>query len=397
MDSTRIINTNNRQFENALRKQGIFITDFFKNTNIKVLFQRTKNERTSEDKEIIFFPSDSVIKKGDVIYYNSNYFVVLNVNYCENSNWKNSTLIKCNTVWSLYGAKVPMVASELSSVTPTNGNYLTTVNGVVSFYTKDIEILHSKIGQDDIFWDFGGAYKLVNKFFVDGLAYLYFQRTESPTASTLAMNYTGNTSYSLDATSVPLTFFVGTVGTTSSNIVPLAKIDYAVDNADVATIDADGILTLKSVGTVNVTATSAGNIETGSKVSDSDKYNVTKTIAINVTAPTTATLTVSSTSTDIQLGGSKKKLTLSERDKDGNAIALTAQSTVSCHYIDEGITSDATADVTITWTDGVFDSFKIVVAKTTITSAHLGGGVLRVDVTSPDGVEGYIDLTIISL
>ena len=175
MDYRNILRFNKKQFEYACAKNGHEMYNVSKDSIEKVLFQKTLNNRTQE-KVNIFYSKDSEIERGDILEFKDESYIVINMNYPENDAWGNSTLIKCNTVWNLFGEEVPMVASDLNSPNPRHGSFGSSVNGVINFYTKDIPLLHSKVSINDYFYDFGGCYKLVNKFFIDGLAYLYFKR-----------------------------------------------------------------------------------------------------------------------------------------------------------------------------------------------------------------------------
>lgn len=397
MDFDRITNTNKRTFNASLIREGRTILNYWKNSTEKVLFFRTNNSRTSQDKEVIFYSPESSIAKGDVLYFNNYYYIVLNENYHENDVWRNSVLIKCNSIWQLYGKKIPLVASDLSSTAPTNGTYLSTVGGAISFYTKDVDLLHSSIGLDDVFYDFGGAYKLVNKFFVDGLAYLYFERTDSTTASNLQMYYGSETSYKLKDSYADLIFYVGYTATSVKHLLPCADITYTSSDTSIATIDSSGKLTFIKEGTVTITASSTGRIENGSAVTDANTYNVSTTATITIKGEVN-TLTITNTGTkNIQAGGQSKKLTLTETDTSGNNVEFTARPSVTYQFLSaDGSTvtlADASEYITDAWTSGLTKNIILIKLKDTTPTANMNN-LLRLSITTATGATGTYDFTV---
>lgn len=285
MNLSLLQSMNKRQFDRTMKLEGQTVYNVNKNTEEKVFFAKTRNSKSSQDKLSIFYSADCSIKKGDIIKYNNFYHVVINENYYENDVWRNSILVRCNSVWNLHGKTVPLVASDLGSSSPSNGNFLSTVGGTFNLYTSDIQLLHDKINIGDSFFDFGGVYKLVNKFFIDGLAYLYFQRgILSLTEPTI--NRIGNEiGFDIARGSKQLKYYVGyNTGLASQEVfyVPGAKINYSVDNENVATIDENGLLTFKSTGDVTVYLSCTVALENGGEykvynISREDKYTIAET------------------------------------------------------------------------------------------------------------------------
>lgn len=282
MNYRNILNFNKRQFEYACDKHGLDIYNVSKDITECVLFQKTNNSRTSQDKASIFYSVEGSIEKGDILKFNGIYYIVLNVNYPENEAWRNSTLMKCNTVWNLFGETVPMVASDLSSTNPSNGSFATYVNGIVNFYTKDIPLLHKKLSINDYFYDFGGCYKLVNKFFIDGIAYLYFQRDKHSDS----INYTIKNANEVTTITEPTAarFYLSYEGTDYNYYLPTAQITYTSSNESIAIVNNGNIIPI-SGGTVTITAICDYVFDYGNATTDAKIYTLTQDFTIDVKEP----------------------------------------------------------------------------------------------------------------
>ena len=263
---------NRKQFEKTMKLEGQTVFNVNKNVEETIFFSKTKNGKTSQDRLSIYCNAECSIKKGDILKFKDRYYIVLNENYYENDIWRHSILVKCNSIWTLFGQTVPLVASDLGSTSPSNGTFLSTISGTFNLYTSDMQILHEKINIDDSFFDFGGVYKLVNKFFIDGMAYLYFQRgLLSPTEPSI--NRDGNSiAFKLSDGSTALIYYVGDKET--KFYLPGAKLNYSVSDESVATIDENGVLTFIAAGKVSVTVTSTVTLENGGEYK---VYNISKT------------------------------------------------------------------------------------------------------------------------
>lgn len=405
MNYNRIIRSNEKQFAASLKREGQTILNYNKNIEELVLFNKIKNSRSAQDKLSIYYSVSTSIKKGDVLFFKGEYYIVLNENYPENEVWRNSTLMKCNTTWNLFGKVVPLVASELSSPSPNSGSAGIAVNsigGAVNFYTSDIELLHTNVGLNDVFYDFGGTYKLINKFFVDGLAYIYLQRDRTISATMFEMYYTGNYQYKISNGSVPLLFTVGKYATSaaeSNYYVPTAKIKYSVNNPEIATVDENGIMAMHQTGEITITATSTGYIENGAAVDSSDHYNLSKTVTIRIVEELSNFLELSAGNTNFYIRSTNGKfIDVYEFDGNLDEVEITERPTYSCQFIDETtgevMEDDANDYIIDRWKDTApISQLRIGMEENATTMKYLGHK-LRIDVTTSSGATGFIVLTI---
>lgn len=281
MNYNKLVKLNKRQFDKQCNIEGQNIYNFSKDTNEKVIFSRTTDSKTTQDKTTIYFSSDGSIEKGDILIYRDKYYIVQNVNCPENEAWHISLLIKCNTVWSLFGETVPMVSSELSSASPKYGT-VPRVNGVVSFYTKDIPMLHKKISINDVFMDFGGCYKLVNKFFIDGIAFLYFERDTYADLSYVIKCANNNLNIK---TCTKAKFYMYCNNNGVNYYLPTAEFSYSSSDEGVATIDADGNIEPISDGNFNINVRCTYTFDYGDAITSKNTktYEYTQPFAVNGT------------------------------------------------------------------------------------------------------------------
>ena len=409
MDYRNIVKFNKKQFEYACNKHGLDIYNVTKGITEKVLFQKTNNTKTSQDKASIFYYADGSIKKGDILKFNDEYYITINMNYPENEAWRNSTLIKCNTVWNLFGETLPIVSSDLSSPNPRNG----IIGGVINLYTQDIPLLHKKLNVNDYFYDFGGCYKLINKFYVDGLAYLYFQRD----THNQNINYTLKNANNTTAVTKPteLKFYLSCESSDKSYYLPTAEITYTSSDETIAKVE-NGYIIPVSEGAVTITASCKYVFENGNSVTSGTTYTLEQTFTIGAVEPepedpesgdsgTTepeepeniTTLSLSTTTTSIAMGTTRKIIKTEKTDAEGNAIAITEIPSATFMILSDG--RDATEWITIddTYNNsniGTKYAFKLADETDYPELYNYVNDTLRVTLTYSDGLTGYIDFTI---
>ena len=279
MNYNRLVKLNKRQFNRQCNLEGQYIYNHSKNASEKVIFRKTSNSKTAQEKTLIYYNADSYIAKGDIILYKNDYYIIQNINLPENEAWKTSLIVRCNTVWNLFGEKVPMVASDLSSPHPNNGT-IPTVGGAVSFYTKDMPVLHNRIGLNDVFYDFGGCYKLINKFFIDGLAFLYFERD---THTEIEFSIKCDNKNLNVLTGLQGKFYLHCNNNGVNYYLPTAKFTYKSSNEEVATVDENGLITAMKDGNFNIIVNSTYTFDYGNVITanNTKQYQYIQPFAVN--------------------------------------------------------------------------------------------------------------------
>lgn len=146
----------------------------------------------------------------------------------------------------------------------------------------------------DLYYNFGGYYRLGNYFYNNNIAYLYLER-EVNRPDTYSLVYDGATSLELAAGTYQLTY----MAVKNGNIINNPSLSYAVSDDTVATVSDTGLLTMIAAGNVNVTAT----------WTDGDNITCTTTITIadtnNPNPPVSTGTTVITGNTNLKNGYSR--------------------------------------------------------------------------------------------
>lgn len=290
-----IKNITERQLNRFLDK-----TVYVDGNEYKVAFLSTKSKNASEHVRVIY-PQEYGWNKGTLFRLKDNYYLIINRDAVESDVYCTSVAMKCNEVWNIKGKNYYLVAGELGSPRPNHGSAISTLKGTVSVYTNEKGMLDI----DQIIAAFGGWYKCVNYFYIDGLCYYYFEREleysqatwqlvrEGTTTTTYEVGKTENVGYVLRAKSS-----TGNLEYYDTNAV----YTYSISNPSVARIDGKGNLTPLSSGSATLTVKAESN---GKTYTATMSFNVIKVIDLN--SPSSASITYSGAAT-VRIGGSAKKL-----------------------------------------------------------------------------------------
>ena len=238
MNLRNIEKLNKRQFDLTMKREGQTITDFYTGEIIPVFFRTMKHSDSSNLKVRIYYDYNANIHRGTLFRYGGDIFLVVNQNGIESNVFYTSVAVRCSQNIPCDGETIPFVVSEIKNVMPIIGNITSRINGAISVYTGDTQAVRS-IGIDDAFVIFGGTYKVVNTFYNDGLAYIFFAR--ELTEETYSLGYEGL--YQLDLADIS-TYQLDFRAYQGSATVPDAELTYESSDTAVATVSASGLLTL---------------------------------------------------------------------------------------------------------------------------------------------------------
>ena len=184
---------------------------------------------------------------------------------------------------------IPFVATS-DKYTISHNSTISMISGSVVIYTglndyvREMEI-------SDLYYNFGGYYRLGNYFYNNNLAYLYLER-EVGRPDTYSFVYDGLTSLDLSVGTYQLTY----TAIKNGNIINNPIISYAVSDNTIAAVSDTGLLTMIAAGNVTVTAT----------WTDGDNITCTTTITIVDTSdpnpPVSTGTTVISGNTNLKNG-----------------------------------------------------------------------------------------------
>ena len=180
------------------------------------------------------------------------------------------------------------------------------VSGAVVVYTGD-NSYSREVEINEGYYNYGGYYKVKNRFFNNGLAYVYMTREAMP-QDRYTLSYNGVTSLDMkDATTYQLSY------TAIKNDVPVDNptLTYVSSDNTIATVNDTGLMTLLKVGNVTITAT----------WTDGKNTTCETTIAITNSGvvPTTDTITISGNTK--LYWDSSRKYTAKYTDANGNDVS----------------------------------------------------------------------------
>lgn len=254
-DILNIYNVNKRQFEATMRREKVTVRDYYDNDkSYDVFFRRNNRSNTPQGKVRFYYAQDTDINVGTVFVMKGTTYLVISRDADESDVYYTSLAVKCDTSFTVYSntekryVVIPFVATS-DKYTISHNSTISMISGSVVIYTglndyvKEMEI-------SDLYYNFGGYYRLGNYFYNNNIAYLYLER-EVGRPDTYSFVYDGLTSLDLSAGTYQLTY----TAIKNGNIIDNPIISYAVSDNTIATVSDTGLLTMIAAGNVTVTAT----------------------------------------------------------------------------------------------------------------------------------------------
>ena len=238
-----------RQFDAVLRKEGKTIIDYISGEQYRVFFRSMKHSDSTAMKLRLYYPKEVDIKRGTIFTIYNQQFLVVNQDSIESEIYCTSVAVRCTQKLLCSGVHLPFVVSDLKNVYPTGNSVMSIVGGAITLYSGDNDMLRS-VSIDDSYVCCGGTYKVINTFYNDGLGYLYLSREAETQSYTLT--YAGLTQLAFEEGGTYQLSYEPKMG---KAIVSDATITYKLDSDSVATVDANGLLTMLTEGAVKITAT----------------------------------------------------------------------------------------------------------------------------------------------
>ena len=353
MNLGNIFSSNKRQFDTTMKREGITVSDYFDaSKTYNVFFRRNERSTTPQGKVRLFYSQDTPITIGTIFILKGIPYVVTSQDGIESDIYYTSMAVKCDTTFTIYSKEkyitVPfVVASDKSTVG--YGNIFNMVSGNVVVYTADNAIVRDMV-VNNCYYNFGGYYKVGNVFYNNGLAYIYMEQEVKPQEDTYKLVYNGETVINKSTTS---TYQLSYTALKNDVIEDNPTLTYSSSDTSVATVDANGLMTILSIGSVKITTTWNGT-------TCATDFNITSSGAnysIKITASTDTVI----------VGGSYKKLTLNFFDTDNTDITdttiadMTRDDFVWTCSID-GVDVTNNTDL-ITWYNGSSEAVNVIRIK----------------------------------
>lgn len=326
MNYSNIKNCNQRQFNATMKRECITVSDYYdRNKTYDVFFRRSRRGSNPNGKVRIYFSQDTPIDIGTTFVLKDKPYVVISRDGDESDVFYTSMAVKCDTSFNVHISgkgyvSVPFVTLS-DKYTLASNSSLSMVSGSVVVYTGD-NLYSREVEVNENYYNYGGYYKVGNRFFNNGLAYVYMTREAMPT-DRYVLSYTGVTSLDMkDATTYQLSY----TAIKNDVVVDSPALTYVSSDDTIATVDGNGLMTLLKEGNVTITATWI----------DGNNATCETTIAITNggVVPTTGTLTISGR-TELRYGTSRTYKAI-YTDANGNDI--------SSNYTSVWTITDATFD-----------------------------------------------------
>lgn len=255
LNFSNIFNTNKRQFNSVMKREGITVSDYYdSNKTYRVFFRRNGKGTNPQGKLRFYYSQDTQINVGTVFVLKGTTYLVISQDGIESDVYYTSMAVKCDTKFSVYISEnkymdIPCaVISDKFAIS--HGNVITVATGNVTVYTG-INQYSLKLLDTYAYYNFGGYYKLGTSFQNNGLLYVYMTREAMPSTDTYSLTYDGITSLDLTTGTYQLTYMAVKNGSVVDNPI----LSYAVNDSNIATVSDTGLLTMIAAGNVTVTTT----------------------------------------------------------------------------------------------------------------------------------------------
>ncbi len=306
------MNTLQKQFSDALKREGKTITGFYNKVDYKCLFRKNnKSENDVKDYVTIFYDILTPIYQGQLLSYGGKHFITLNQESVENDVYYKSALLECNTRMIVgvdgIGHIVPCYSSNLKAPLPSEGKIITTLDGNIELMTED-NYIGENIFINNRYILMGGTWQVINKVDKSGIYYFYMQRLLNAEPVYSLTTTTEFDTYSIDDT-VETIILPTADGITD----PEATIICTSSDTSIATVTNTGLITCISAGSVIITVTWL-------------EQNLTKTVTLTVkdNAPLIYVVTITGDWEDNnQMLGIEHTFSATVKDSLGNPVTTT--------------------------------------------------------------------------
>lgn len=243
--------TVNSAFTDALKREGKVINSYLDNTPYNVIFRRNSDTNKIQNTLTIYYSADSTVHAGQLLKYKGKTYLAINQETSENDTYLRSDLFETNaSITSVLGgieSITPIYAYDLASVLGQGTSLVLTVGGNLKLITED-NATSRALTLNTVFVAMGGAWKIVNLIYKEGVAYIYVER-DSASAPVYTLSITSSDSYYVGDTAI----FTATAKSGTDTITN-ATIQWSSSDTLIATIDSTGHVSFIAEGSVVFTA-----------------------------------------------------------------------------------------------------------------------------------------------
>lgn len=239
-------------FDETMQREAITATAFSSGLTFPCFFRRLSDGLNQRSTMTMFYAFGSPIHAGSIIDINGKDYICLNCETVENSVYKKSAVVECNGTISTQNASVmdlPFYGVGAESGFPSGNNMLSIIDGKAELITEDCSESR-KLEINDKFNCWGRTWLLKNIFVVNGIVTLNVEVT----ADTDIIFEHGITFNDINASgySIGDTIELDAHSTINGNITD-APLTYTSSDSSVATVDANGVISIVGAGSFFVT------------------------------------------------------------------------------------------------------------------------------------------------
>lgn len=383
MTHKNISDVTKRQFDEALRKEGFLITDFYTNAQYRVFFRRMEHSDSTVTKMRIYYSQDTPIQRGSMLVFKGQTFVVINQDALESEVYFTSVMARCNVPFVIDGVSIPF-SMNTPNLTNT-GSFIQRISANICVFTGDSTAAR-KMRVNDEYICGGRTWTTKNTLYIDGLFYALLEITTASQEYHIVWN--GGERLDMNQGTTYSDLIVAMSG---SAIDPEAVLTYTSSDTSVATISSSGVITLIDTGTVTFTAVWAA-------------HNITENFSIAVVDTSedpsqqfTCEITYNGLNNNIYVGGSAKKFTATFYDYQSQPAAFQSGGTWSFWFksLFDSDYSEHNELVTVvdSSTDSSLNENQIKASLSSSATTYEGGNMICKYI-APSGVVGAVTMNV---
>jgi len=240
-------------FSEAMGREGETLEGYWTGATYPVLFRKNSDVNQQTNRLSIFYSANLPIGAGTLLRGHGRVYLSNNQETPENSDYRRSdiweTNLTINTVSGDHEIMLPAFAEVLQSPYPSTGGMVSIIGGTIEVVTGDCQVSRS-LSINSEFSALGGVYKVVNRYFANGMAYFFVERQldrpEEIPSYTLTIDIPGTfalgTSILLSATAIR-----------DEQVITNATLQWSSSDPAIASID-NGTVSFLTAGEAVITA-----------------------------------------------------------------------------------------------------------------------------------------------
>ena len=239
-------------FDETMQREGITATAFSSGISFECFFRRLSDGLNQRSTMTMFYAFGSPIHAGSIVEINGKDYICLNCETVENSVYRKSAVVECNGTISTQNANVmnlPFYGASAESGFPVGNQMLNIISGKAELITEDCEESR-QLEINDKFNCWGRTWLIKNIFVVNGIVTLNVEVTADSLIVyeyDITYNDINSNNYSVGDT-----IRLDAHATLNGQVTDVS-LTYTSSDTSVATVDANGIISVVGTGSFYIT------------------------------------------------------------------------------------------------------------------------------------------------